>query len=180
MYAVPSKSHTKHIAQYAESILVPFPSGIFPVNHKWKNEGERKSLIGYKYNIPSLKYSAKIKNEYFDFLLIDVVRYGKATTENIVFKLSIELQSTINRMTEYNIKKPIVYGVVIEGFKWEIYRMELIAPAVYLFANIRKFFAPRGLDDFYVLSNTIPALLQLNQLVMDEVETTRGSNNSDE
>lgn len=72
-------------------------------------------MIGYKYNIPSLKYSAKIGNEYVDFLLIGVVRYGKATTGNIVFKLSIELQSMLNRMTEYNLKKPIVYGVVIEG-----------------------------------------------------------------
>lgn len=58
--------------------------------------------------------------------------------------------------------------------------MELVAPSVYLFTKIRTFYIPRSMYDFHVSLGAIPALLQLEQLVVNEVSKARRDINSNE
>lgn len=58
--------------------------------------------------------------------------------------------------------------------------MELVTPSLFLFTKIQTFFIPRSVYDFHVLLGAIPALLQLEQLVVNEVSKARRDINSDE
>lgn len=87
-------------------------------------------------------------------------------------------------MIANNFNKPVVYGVVGQGrvmkycgdqmtnslrvaFDYNVYRMELVAPLVYLLIKVRSFYLPRSTYDLTV------ALLQLQQLTYNQVYKAR-------
>lgn len=95
-----------------------------------------------------------------------------------------------NRMIANNFNKPVVYGVVGQGrvmkycgdqmtnslrvaFDYNVYRMELVAPLVYLLIKVRSFYLPRSTYDLTVALTTISALLQLQQLTYNQVYKAR-------
>lgn len=59
------------------------------------------------------------------------------------------------------------------GFDYDIYRMELVAPLVYLLIKVRSFYIPRSTYDLTVALTTIPTLLQLQQLTCNQVSKAR-------
>ncbi|KAI7898273.1 uncharacterized protein BX663DRAFT_546617 [Cokeromyces recurvatus] len=130
------------------------------------------ALIGYTDMKPDIKYRARIGTADFDFLIFEV-KQPRSIAEDGLFKVSIELQLMLNRMVK---KKYTTACCLRSCYK----RMELVAPLVYLFTKIQTLYIPRSVYDFHVLLGAIPALLQLEQLVVNEVSKARRDINSDE
>lgn len=144
---------------------------------------------------PDIRYWARVEETRFDFVVIEVNLTGSAFEDDI-FKVSIELQSMINRLIKNGIRQPVAYGVVIDGMvsdscfghwpqKWtnskpdiigficDMYRMDLAAPSVYLLTKMYTCRLPKSGTDFHVLLETAPAFFRLNQIACDEVRRVR-------
>ncbi|KAI9356844.1 hypothetical protein BD770DRAFT_100266 [Pilaira anomala] len=164
--------YSKDESLFIGRALDPFLNVIFPTGGTMTRDGHFTFLIGNSDLKPDMKYSAKIGSIVFDFLIFEVKRPNSAAKGDL-FKMSLELQFMINRMIDNNVSKPVVYGVVGQGFDFDVYKMELVAPLVYLLIKVRSFYLPRSTYDLTVALTTIPALLKLQQLTCNQVYKTR-------
>ncbi|CAO3678056.1 unnamed protein product [Rhizopus stolonifer] len=164
--------YSKDESLFIGRALDPFLNVIFPTGGTLTRDGHFTSLTGNSDLKPDVKYSAKIGSNIFDFLIFEV-KCPNSVAKDDLFKMSLELQLMINRMVANKINNPVVYGVVVQGFGCDVYRMELVAPLVYLLIKVRSFYLPRSTCDLTVALTTIPTLLQLQQLTCNQVDKTR-------
>ncbi|RCH90887.1 hypothetical protein CU098_009988, partial [Rhizopus stolonifer] len=91
------------------------------------------------------------RDGHFTFLIVNSdlkpdVKCPNSVAKDDLFKMSLELQLMVNRMIANKVNKPVDYGVVGQGagFDYDVYRMELVAPLVYLLIKARSFYLPRS------------------------------------
>lgn len=147
----------------------------FPKNQRLYIAGSSTFLEENKSYKPDITYKAKIGDDPMDFWVFEV-KQPKAASKDDLEKVSLELQYMLNHFIfkDHN-RQPVVYGVVARGHQSGIYRMELVAPCVYILTKLRSFYFPRSLKDLEVLQGAIPALLQLKQLVLDRINSDLSS-----
>ncbi|RCI04013.1 hypothetical protein CU098_011980 [Rhizopus stolonifer] len=164
--------YSKDESLFIERALDPSLNAIFPIGGTMTRDGDLK---------PNVKFSAKVGSKIFDFLIFEV-KCPNSVAKDDLFKMSLELQLIINRMIANKVSKPVDYGVVGQGagFDYDVYRMELVAPLVYLPIKVRSFYLPRSTCDLTVALTTIPTLLQLQQLTCNQVYKIRRNIMSDE
>lgn len=145
---------------------------------------------------PDIKYSAIVKQEKMDFLVIEVKCPSSKATDDL-FKLSVELIILLNRLVTIGVDFPVVFGILVYGkhytilspsitkqcskvcifvgYSCDIYKMDLKAPTIYRMIKIRSCYIPRDLNDFDVVRNTIAALTQLYRLIHNEMKKAKES-----
>ncbi|KAI8641013.1 hypothetical protein BD408DRAFT_418940 [Parasitella parasitica] len=114
---------------------------------------------------PDVNYSSRIGSNIF--------KCPNSVAKHDLFKMSLELQLMINRMIANKVYKPVDYVFVGQGFDYEVYRMELVAPYFYLLIKVRSLYLPRSKYNLTVALTTIPTLLQLQQLTCNQVHKAR-------
>ncbi|KAG1473409.1 hypothetical protein G6F56_000965 [Rhizopus delemar] len=161
--------YSKDESLFIERALDPSLNAIFPIGGTMTRDGHFISLIRNSDLKPNVKFSAKVGSKIFDFLIFEV-KCPNSVAKDDLFKMSLELQLIINRMIANKVSKPVDYGVVGQGagFDYDVYRMELVAPLVYLPIKVRSFYLPRSTCDLTVALTTIPTLLQLQQLTCNQ------------
>ncbi|KAI7869890.1 hypothetical protein BDF14DRAFT_1879638 [Spinellus fusiger] len=163
-YDIAEGMHMKDESIFIERSLNPFLNAIFPVGGTLIRDGHFTFLIGDNNLKPDVKYSARVGSSMLDFLVFEI-KSPKSAAKDDLFKLSLEMQLMINR------------------FDYDIYRMELVAPFIYLMIKARSFHLPRTTYDLTVALTTIPALMQLQQLTYNQVikaRTELGSGESEQ
>ncbi|OAD77634.1 hypothetical protein PHYBLDRAFT_164535 [Phycomyces blakesleeanus NRRL 1555(-)] len=74
------------------------------------------SLEGESSLGPDTKFYKTIDGIRLDCLLIEV-KCPNSTSDDDLFKLSIEMQYTLNRLVEHGVDNPDVYGVLVYSLK---------------------------------------------------------------
>ncbi|KAL0090768.1 hypothetical protein F4703DRAFT_1970026 [Phycomyces blakesleeanus] len=116
---------------------------MFPIDNKLQRSGHFTSLEGESSLGPDTKFYKTIDGIRLDCLLIEV-KCPNSTSDDDLFKLSIEMQYTLNRLVEHGVDNPDVYGVLV--------------------------YKPRCSEDFHVIINTMSSFFQLRNLVCEQME----------
>ncbi|KAI9359854.1 hypothetical protein BD770DRAFT_419400 [Pilaira anomala] len=151
---------------FIDFALAPFVNAVFPVSHMF----HFTALEGETNIRPDIKFHTIIDEKKFDCLLIEV-KCPKSTSNDDLFKLSIEMQYALNRLVKCGASNPVTYGVLVYGFECSIYKMTLAGPKVYVMMKMKTCFLPRCFEDLHVVIHTISCFLQLRDLVNEEIES---------
>ncbi|KAI8986361.1 hypothetical protein BDB01DRAFT_890877 [Pilobolus umbonatus] len=121
---------------FIDFALSPFVNAVFPVSHMLQKSGHFTALEGDTNLRPDIKFHTSIDRKKFDCLLIEV-KCPKSTSDDDLFKLSIEMQYALNRLIGYGGSNPVVYGVLVYGYACSIYKMTLVGPKVYVMMKMK-------------------------------------------
>ncbi|KAG2227521.1 hypothetical protein INT45_002206 [Circinella minor] len=155
---------------FIDHALSPFVKAVFPVTHMLQKSGHFTSLEGNMNIKPDIKFHISINGDKFDCLLFEV-KCPRSSSEDDLFKLSVEMQYILNRLIEHGAANPVVYGVLVYGHTCSIYKMALVGPKVYVMIKMKVCFLPRSFEDLHVAIHTLSCFIQLRDLVCDEVQS---------
>ncbi|KAG1350172.1 hypothetical protein G6F62_003359 [Rhizopus arrhizus] len=99
---------------FIDFALTSFVNAVFPVSHMLQKSSYFTALEGDANLKPDIKFHTSIDRKKFDCLLVEV-KCPKSTSDDDLFKLSIEMQYILNRLVEYGTSNPVVYGVLVYG-----------------------------------------------------------------
>ncbi|KAG1371796.1 hypothetical protein G6F61_011609 [Rhizopus arrhizus] len=99
---------------FIDFALTPFVNAVFSVSHMLQKSGYFTALEGDANLKPDIKFHTSIDRKKFDCLLVEV-KCPKSTSDDDLFKLSIEMQYILNRLVEYGASNHVVYGVLVYG-----------------------------------------------------------------
>ncbi len=104
-----------------------------------------------------------------------------------IFKLSLELQLMLKQLIANKYDNFVVYVVIGQGkimcqyrkeqtanflksgFDFDVYKMELVTPLLYLMIKMHSFYLPRSLYDVATALSAIPTLLQSKEFTCNKI-----------
>jgi len=157
-------------------VLSPFFSDSDVVECTWANTTLSASSHRKKKFDPSLKGR---KPDFAVFtsglckmhLLVTEVKPPRhcATAKDLwsdLVKLGNELKDVIDTIADKDVGTAVVVcGLLVEGFRCDLFVMDLKYEAIYRMIHLGRFYLPRDRCDFDVLSNAIEVLLQTKTIV---------------
>ncbi|KAI8079403.1 hypothetical protein BDF21DRAFT_493991 [Thamnidium elegans] len=103
-----------------------------------------------------------------DVLKLKTLKKSRTPDNNDKIKINLELQLILNQLVLLNIKDPIVYGLLIEGYECTLYEMKLEREAEYISRVVESFYMPRDMNDIALL----PRITSIFLTIKDKIDMT--------
>jgi len=89
---------------------------------------------------------------------------------NDLVKLGNELKDTIDEIIEHGVEATEVCGLLVQGFRCDLFVMDLKFDGLYRMIRVGRFYLPRDRHNFSVLPDAIEVLLQGKRIVTRSAE----------
>ncbi|KAG2230188.1 hypothetical protein INT48_000416 [Thamnidium elegans] len=151
-------------------IVDKHPKASHNYNHFINDEKERWKLedVTDRWLIFCLKIQRPSPRMISLVLKLKTLKKSRTPDNNDKIKINLELQLILNQLVLLNIKDPIVYGLLIEGYECTLYEMKLEREAEYISRVVESFYMPRDMNDIALL----PRITSIFLTIKDKIDMT--------